>query len=337
MEQPTTVIEKFMIPHQAFANAHGQIQQAFKYALHNSAAEGLALIGESGTGKTSVLESVLSENEPRREAGGMRIPILYASVPSGPTKKSLASVLLAAMHDPDPDCGTVFELERRLKRHMEDAGTCMIMIDEFQHFYDRGKHKVMHEVADWLKRLIDATKSTLIVAGLPTCMGVIDQNEQLARRFLRKLELPRFSWADIGEREQFKGILRCYEAEIIREYEIPSFSSESMAFRFHCATGGLMGYLSKLLKEVLRNADSRSTKSICLEDFALAHNRSMWRSEQLSRLPQPFSRSFELEETEELMRNVAKIGTIPDEPTTSSRARQRKPRRQSVNERLRMA
>jgi Cdc6-like AAA superfamily ATPase len=152
MGRLTTVVEQIVIPHQAFADAHQQIEQAFKYAQDKGAAEGLAVIGESGTGKTSVLEAVRSEHESHRDSDGLKVPILFATVPSGPTKKGLASVLLAAMHDPDPDRGTVFELERRLKNHMEQAGTSMIMIDEFQHFYDRGKHKIMHEVADWLKR-----------------------------------------------------------------------------------------------------------------------------------------------------------------------------------------
>jgi hypothetical protein len=46
----------------------------------------------------------------------------------------------------------------------------MVMIDEFQHLYDRddrGKRQIMLHVADWLKVLIDETRSTLVVAGLP--------------------------------------------------------------------------------------------------------------------------------------------------------------------------
>ena len=49
---------------------------------------------------------------------------------------------------------------------MKKSGTRMVMIDEFQHFYDRGKRQIMHNVADWLKVLIDDTRTMLVVAGL---------------------------------------------------------------------------------------------------------------------------------------------------------------------------
>jgi hypothetical protein len=119
-------------------------------------------------------------------------------------------------------------------------------------------------------------------------------------------------------------------------YQIPPFSDESMAFRFYCATGGLMGYLSKLLKQVLRNADCQARKSILLEDIAHAYTQSIWRNEQLSNLHQPFSRSFELTGTAELLRNVATIGTTPDETSTAPDVRQRKQRLQPVNSMLRI-
>lgn len=333
-EQPSTAIEKFVIPHQAFANALDQIQQAFRYARHKVDAEALAIIGESGTGKSSVLKLVLSENQPYRDAKGLKTPILFASVPEVPTRKSLASELLAAIGDPEPDRGTAPMLTRRLIKHIEESGTCMIMVDEFQHFFDRDKHKFMYDVADWLKRLIDLTNITLIVAGLPTCMGVIDQNEQLARRFQERIELPRFCWTNISQREQFIKILRCYERQMGKEYEIPSLSSEAMAFRFYCGTGGLIGYLSALLKKMLRNAESASEKTISLGDIALAYSQSTWRS---SNVPNPFSSSFELTESEETLKNVTKIGTAFDEPTFSCRVRPRKPPRSSINARLRVA
>jgi hypothetical protein len=327
MSKSLTIIERIVIPHTAFAAAQRQIEQCFTFSA-GQGAQGLAIVGESGTGKTSLLESFESMHEPIRRDDGMEVPVLRATVPSGPTVKSLAGKLLEAFGAPDPERGTENEKSRRLRVLMRKSGTRMVMIDEFQHFYDRGKRQIMHNVADWLKVLIDDTRTTLVVAGLRSCKNVIDENEQLARRFLAPIQLPRFSWVDIGQRSQFISILRAFHKEIAKQYEIPALHSEQMAFRCYCSTGGLIGYLSNLLKQTLRNATVDGRKVIRLDDFAAAHVESVWSSELISNLPNPFERSFQLVESVDLLRRVSKIGAaVEAEPpyplgTTKREARQ---------------
>jgi len=79
------------------------------------------------------------------------------------------------------------------------------MIDEFQHFQDKGSRRIMHHVADWLKILVDDSKVALVVAGLSSCGAVISQNEQLAGRFLSPILMPRFDWKIDNHREEFVG------------------------------------------------------------------------------------------------------------------------------------
>jgi hypothetical protein len=156
MNKALTIIERIVIPHTAFADAQRQIEQCFTFSA-GQGAQGLAIVGESGTGKTSLLECFELKHEPIRRNDGMEVPVLRATVPSGPTVKSLAGKLLEALGAPDPERGTENEKSRRLRVLMKNSGTRMVMIDEFQHFYDRGKRQMMHNVADWLKVLIDDT------------------------------------------------------------------------------------------------------------------------------------------------------------------------------------
>ena len=83
-----------------------------------------------------------------------------------PTVKSLAGVMLAALNAPDCERGTENEKSRRLRILMRETGTRMVMIDEFQHFYDRGKRQIMLHVADWLKVLIDESSDQILGAHL---------------------------------------------------------------------------------------------------------------------------------------------------------------------------
>lgn len=307
MSKALMIIDRIVIPHTAFVDAQRQIEHCFAFSAGQSA-QGLAIVGESGTGKTSLLESFQSKHEPIRRDDGMEVPVLRATVPSGPTVKSLAGKLLEALNAPDPERGTENEKSRRLRVLMRKSGTRMVMIDEFQHFYDRGKRQIMHNVADWLKVLIDDTRTSLVVAGLRSCRNVIDENEQLARRFLAPIQLPRFSWNNIGQRAQFLCILKAFHNEIAKQLDLPVLHSDQMAFRFYCSTGGLIGYLASLLRQTLRNADVEGRRVIRLDDFATAYVQSIWSSEYISALPNPFERGFQLVESVDLLNRVSKIG-----------------------------
>ena len=102
--------------------------------------------------------------------------------------------MLAALKAPDSERGRENEKSRRLRILMKETGTRIVVIDEFHRYYDRRKRQIMVHVADWLQVLIDETSSTLVVAGLPSCCTVINENDQLARRFMASIQMPRFSW-----------------------------------------------------------------------------------------------------------------------------------------------
>jgi hypothetical protein len=325
------IIERMVIPHTAFAEARQRIEQCFAFSAAKAEAEGLAIVGESGTGKTSVLKSFLSNHTPTRSRDGMDIPILYASVPPMPTVKSLAGVMLAALNAPDCERGTENEKSRRLRILMKETGTRMVMIDEFQHFYDRGKRQIMLHVADWLKVLIDETRSTLVVAGLPSCRVVINENEQLARRFMASIQLPRFSWTDPRRRGEFISILEEYHTQITKDFRVPELHSEELAFRFYLATGGLMGYLSKLLRTTLRDAADGKKTSITLEDLNIAHSRAMWFDATVQDQLRPFARNFKPAETVDALNRAGRIGTVTDLPPMPTRRTVGRRKAESIN------
>lgn len=334
LNNSTPVTEQITIPHSAFSDALRRVGQCFTFSVSKPEAEGLAIVGESGTGKTSVLRTFLERHKPTRGPDGMEVPVLFASVPSAPTVKSLAGVILESLHDPDPEHGTENQRSRRIRVLMRETGTRMLMIDEFQHFYDRGTHKVIHHVADWLKILIDDTRATLVVSGLPTCLGVIDQNEQLARRFSGAIHLKRFDWEIAPERKQFTKVLNTFYDEIAKKYDAPEFGSSDMAFRFWVATGGLMGYLTRLLRQLERNAIVEGRKVITLKDLHNAHLQSIWTAQRLPGLPQPFAEKFATEETVDVLQKVRKIGSAIDIPPQTGRHTAARQNRESLNQPL---
>jgi hypothetical protein len=324
MDRAVTQFESVLVPHSKFAEAVRRMEQNFTYAQQSSEPVGMALIGESRTGKSRALDTFLLAHPKQRQSDGMTVPVLLVKAPSRPTVKGLAELMLEELGAPDPGRGTENERTRRLKVLMKGTQTRMLMIDEFQHFYDKGTKAIIHHVTDWLKILVDDLRCALVVAGLLSCKAVIDQNEQLAGRFQAPVHLSRFQWNMFDEREDFKGVLYEFDFELRRRFQIPKFHHEGMAYRFWVATGGLIGYLTKLLRKAVCNAVDRKTNEINLEDLSIAHQESMWNEPGAEGLL-PFDRSFKLELSNDVVQKALRIGTVinPIESTPRTNNRRR--------------
>ena len=205
MNSLASLVDSTLVSHAPFQAAVREIETCFEFAREASEPICVALIGPSRTGKSRVLDVCERQHPKVRREDGMYVPILRVTTPSKPTVKGLAEVLLEGLGAVDATRGTENERTRRVKYLMRNTETRMLMIDEFQHFFDKGTKLIMHHVADWLKILVDETRCALVVAGLPSCQTVIDSNEQLAGRFHAPILMPRFSWQDL---EQAGGVYR---------------------------------------------------------------------------------------------------------------------------------
>ena len=321
-----TIVDHTLVPHSAFQAAARRLEQCFQMADGASDPICIAVVGESRTGKSRALEECATTHPIRRKPEGLYVPILRVKTPSKPTVKGLVELMLQAIGDPRFPVGTENVKTMRLQTLMKHAGTNMVMIDEFQHFYDKASHKVMHHVADWLKILVDDCRVTLVVAGLPSCRAVLDQNEQLGGRFLAPIVMPRFDWTNDDHREEFVGILEAFEQSIGAHFDLPKLDSADMAFRFYCGTGGLIGYLTKVLRQAVWNAIDNQRNGISLKDLAKAHEQAVWNRETLPGISSPFSRSFVPLPSEDLLKKILLIGTPKyEEPEKTRRARGRAP------------
>jgi hypothetical protein len=302
------LVDKILVPHTKFEEALHRIEQCYTFADGAGEPSCLAVIGEARTGKTRALHACLLKHPGSRLDDGIYMPILYIKAPAKPTVKGVAELLLEGLKDPNPTRGTEIERTRRLKTLMPKTQTRVLMIDEFQHFVDKGSTTVMYLVADWLKILVDDVRCSLVVAGLPRCQAVIDQNEQLAGRFLAPINLSRFRWTDLDEREDFIGILESFHSQLHEFIGLPKLDSSPMAFRFWCATGGLIGYLTKLLRRAISNAVAKKSGHVTLTDLDVAHRECTWHELGTNVILRPFNPDFRLEPTSDVVTKVLRIG-----------------------------
>ncbi len=324
MENIACIVESTLVPHNSFEVAKKRIEQCLSYSLGSSEPICLALVGESRTGKSRVLEEIELIMPPSRTADGAVVPILRVTAPSHPTVKGMASIMLEALGDPMWNSGTEIAKTARLKIQLVKLKTRMIMIDEFQHFFDKGTQKIFDDAADWLKTLVDSTKVTLVVSGLESCLPVLRRNEQLTGRFLAPVYMRRFQWLEEIGRNEFKAILIAFYESLSTYFDLPDLATDEMGFRFWCASGGLIGYVTKFLRQTVWDAcDDNERRVITLEHLEAAHKTVFWAAAGLAIVDSPFSTSFKAAPTQEVIASALSVGVRDVEPEAPRRGRRR--------------
>lgn len=302
-----SLIERTLIEHSAFEVAMRRIRQCVNYSEGPLEPICIAVIGEARTGKSRLLEETEALSPRRRTADGLIVEILRLKVPSNPSANNLAEKMLKQLGDPKWNRGTESEKTGRLHDLLGACKVRVVLLDEFQHFLDKGRQVVFTFASEWLKTLVDETKVSLVVTGLESSLPILLQNEQLTGRFLAPVRLPRFDWTIADSRDEFIGILDSFADELKGVFEIPDIAEETMAFRFWCATGGLIGYLTKLLRQLVWNACDGKKKVLTIADFKMAYEESVW--VEPGRLEQwhPFDNP-ELAPSPDLMAAVMSVG-----------------------------
>jgi hypothetical protein len=148
------------------------------------------------------------------------VPVLYTEVPSGTTAKRFADQILYDLGYPLYGRGTTIEKTVRIRELFKRCRMQMLLVDEVNHFVDTERSPVAHDVADWLKTLIDQCTISVAILGIPRCLEVLRQNEQLRRRFSAPFTIGYLRWDLPHDRRNFKLFLRSVQ-EHLSDYEVP--------------------------------------------------------------------------------------------------------------------
>ena len=300
-------IDNLLIPSFNFQMASKRLEQHFNNSVTAVEPLGIAVVGESRSGKSRVIDNLMLNHSQERTEEGLRVPILKVTTPAKPTVKGFVDEMLYAIGD-RIKIGRETEITKteRLKLLLKQASTTLLVIEEFQHFYDRGSHKVQHHLSDFLKNLLEETKIFLVVVGLPTSINVINQNEQLSGRMLGPIKMQRYNWSNKDSQHEFVRILKGFESGL-RDFKLPAIGNENIAFRFFCASGGLIGYVVKILKQAVWDAIEDDRTEITMRHLEEAFSKAIW-LEGVSAAHNPFASSFDPTPTKALMDQVARIG-----------------------------
>lgn len=220
----------------------------------------LLITGVSGAGKSTIRKQYAARFPRYEDPDRTRIPVLHLQLPAQPTIKNVAERILLELGDPFAERSSAESKTARIITLLRECRTELVILDEFQHFVDSARGKVDYLVADWLKQIINATRIPFILMGLPRCQQILVVNEQLRRRFNRKISIRPFGIKTKREAEQFIGLLKTLESTVPLP-EPSCLSSSNLIKPIYYATAGLIDFLIKLVgtaTELAAEDDARS-------------------------------------------------------------------------------
>lgn len=248
-------------------------------------AECFPVVGPSGVGKSHALryiESRYQNGEVKRSStvnkdnfGLMRTAeVLFVETPSPASRKGLIDAMLAAL-DPQTISTrmTLAEQRSRLAAYLKKANVRLIIIDEFQHLIHAKNQKIVSEVADLVKSLLNEKICPIVLAGTEGVLTIMEETNQLRTRMYSREVLRPFSWHKPEEQEVFRQYL--FEMENALEFEEPSdLGEERRAYKIYFATRGLVGETARLLDRAAEIATRAGLSSITDECLAIAIDRA---------------------------------------------------------------
>lgn len=263
-----------VIEHPIFTRAIREIARLHMRGKVSGVSEGMLLVAQTGSGKTTVLKYYENRFPRHEDEYVTKIPVLRIDTPESPTVKSFAEAILYAMKDPAADSGTTLIKTNRIVHLFKQCGVELLLIDEFQHFYDGQRKAECKRVSDWLKNLINKVDIPVILAGLPRAISIVNSNPQLRRRFGAPHYLKPFGFETKNEQMNFRAILKNIQDGL--PVSSVDLSEANLAQRFYYATHGLLDYVVKIIDDAVSRRRSDQKTPLTQYDFAKAFKRTVW-------------------------------------------------------------
>jgi Cdc6-like AAA superfamily ATPase len=261
------LVEKLHVTYPRIVRLRRLIDHCREHSKIAAEPECMLILGVRGSGKTTECRRYTSEFQRSVTVEGMNIPVLYTSIPSPTTTKSLPKKLLYSLGDPFWDRGSAITQTLRLVNRLDNCGTELLILDEFHNFIDGKTDRAILEVTNWLKDFLNESKKPIVIAGLPYCDIVLEANDQLERRFSVRESLHPMGWNTSKEKAEFTKFLEYIDKKLPFD-ERANLADDDMALRFYCATNGVIDFIMKIVRRASELAIDRNLRRLDLNVLA---------------------------------------------------------------------
>lgn len=200
----------------------------------------MLLLGPTGAGKSLTTLQFADLHPPSEGEGGMCRPVLTVGVPARCTLRSLAGATLDALGDIIPGRGSEVELTARVRHHLKHQGVRLLVFDDIQHLISKKNDQLVYEAADWIKGLLWANLTPVLLVGQPEAERVIHTNPQLRRRTMAVEYLDPYDWNLDADRLEYRTLLDTVDGRLGFPQRSNLGRTDS-AIRLHHFSRGLLG------------------------------------------------------------------------------------------------
>jgi len=288
-QQKIASLRRIIISHPQFEHAYQYFVDAYRMKVTVDMPQNIICVGPSGTGKSTLKEKMKDAYPAKKVDVKHIIPVLVVDTPSVPTIKNIAEEMLVQLGDPIFYKGTAIEKTNRILNFIVTCEVKMVIFDELQHFIDSGGKHVSRQVSDWLKTVIDRARVSVVLMGLERSEELLFINEQLRRRFSRRVNILPFDINQKAPRNSFIGVIRILDEEIGLSNRI-DLKNKKMIKSFYFASNGIIDYLVKLFVGAYEQAIYMELDELMVECFEAAFSENIW-AEGTEKL-NPFSKVF---------------------------------------------
>ncbi|MGH8049826.1 MAG: TniB family NTP-binding protein [Arenimonas sp.] len=306
------LLSRVRVPHPSYNMGLAELKRSYDSVGTTDFPQCLHIVGASRAGKTCLINEFRKLYPSYRAQDGVQIRIVYAEIPPTGTIMGVMENILYALGDPVWSKGTASNKLARVIDQLEKCGCRMLVLDELQHLVDKGQNRMLKQTRDWIKALANANRWAVVVCGLETSRAVITQDAQLKARFDAEIRLPRFDWDDDALYTQFLGVLGGFQ-EGLAPFSLPDMQDETVALRFYLASGGLIGYVVKLLNRAIQDAIADKRTAIGLPELEKAFRRAISFASDIPAEEGPFVSKLIGTPPEEHRARCVKLATAEDD------------------------
>jgi hypothetical protein len=269
----------------------------------NTEPRSLLVVGESGVGKTAVINRYLRKYPSKDSTIGYveSKQVISILITRPASILSLGTSLLAKLHAPSPNKGTRASMTYRLtgidekysRRAnnegnytnqsnevglLKECGVELIILDELHHLLEANADGGSNGIANWLKSIINGTNTPMVLYGLPYSESILRANVELRQRFRATITIDPFTWGRTKEsQEEFRNLLNMLD-QAMPFPESSNLASKEMSFRFFCASHGLLRPIMVVLRSAVETALITNKRRLSLEQLSNAFDEEINRS-----------------------------------------------------------
>ncbi len=218
----------------------------------------LPIWAKSQSGKSTILETFAARKNSGLDVGGRHIAVLLVTLEANATRKSLALNILEALGDhgftTGARTGTETILYQRVRAHLKEAKTELLIIDEAHELVNSDNEKVAYSIGETFKRMLNKGVCPIVLSGVEKGKKIF-KNEQLQQRCIPAVHLEPLSAQNPSDLK----LLFRFLAEYFKAIEEKGVANNATALLTQeiaaClleVSQGVLGAVCNLLKEAVR-------------------------------------------------------------------------------------